>query len=211
MDLIHQLNWRYTINRNCVDITPEKLELILDNIRSSGSAFGFSPLNILSIDNCSQINKILPAALYPQLNKASHLLIFTAWTGIRHENINELIAYIASTNGLSLDHTNDYKEVMKILVKSKAEYHLEWSTKQAYIALGVGLTIAGEHKINAVPVETFEHGAIDKILNLKEKGMTCVTMLALGKRNESGETPVKKQHIKKPVRENELPFLMWSW
>jgi nitroreductase/dihydropteridine reductase len=207
MDLSQQFNWRYVVHRNATYLTPEKLQNILDNIRLSGSAFGFLPQNILAIDNSPRIHTILSAIRYPQLKRASHLLVFTAWTGIRHENINELISYIASAKGLSIDQSGDYKEVMKILVKSKAEYHGEWSTKQAYIALGIGLTAAGEQNIDAFPVDTFDREAFDKFLNLKEKGMTSVAILALGKQDESGEAAQQRVHIKKPAREREMPIM----
>jgi nitroreductase / dihydropteridine reductase len=199
MDLIHHFNWRYVFNPNSTHITPEKLEYILDIIRSSGSSFGFMPHNILAIDNNTKVHHIWPSAHNPQLEKATHLLVFTAWTAIRHENINELIAYIASAKGLSLDQTGDYKEVMKILVKSKAGYHVEWSTKQAYMALGIGLTAAGEQKIDAFPVEHFNREALDEHLNLKDKGMTSIAVLALGKRDGSNEI-LEKVLTKKPAR-----------
>ncbi len=200
MDLIHQLNWRYVIKKNGTRISTEQLNLILDNIRSSGFTFGLLPHTILVIDDAEQIDRILPESeQHSSLNKASHLIVFTTWTRIMNDNINELIAHIASSKGLSLANMSDYKETMKLLVKSPNESSLKWCTKQAYIALGIGISAAAGQKIEGAPVEEFDHEEVDRILHLEDKGLASVVMLALGQRDEHESTPVnpKKSIVKK--------------
>lgn len=60
-----------------------------------------------------------------------------------------------------------------------------WMDKQIYIALGMLLFAAGAAGVDACPIEGFDPQALDLAMNLKEKGLHSVVMVALGYR--SGE------------------------
>jgi len=179
MDLIHQFNWRYAVKKTGGCITSQKLGLIMDSIRASGSSFGLLPQTVFVIDKPEQLNSIFPPD-GQEIKRPTHLIVFSAWTSICHDNINEIIAHTASTNGLSLDHMEDYKTTMKLLLKHPEDFILKWCSKQAYMALGIGLSAAAGQKVDNTPIEVFDHHAIDKILNLKNKGLTSIVLLALG-------------------------------
>jgi nitroreductase / dihydropteridine reductase len=66
--------------------------------------------------------------------------------------------------------------------RSQAQKH-EWAARQAYIAFGTAITAAAVEQVDATPMEGFNPDAVDQILNLKEQGLSSVTILALGYRD----------------------------
>jgi nitroreductase len=54
--------------------------------------------------------------------------------------------------------------------------------KQAYLALGNLLTVCALEDIDACPIEGFEPKEYDRFLNLTEKGLQSVLVLAVGYR-----------------------------
>jgi len=59
-----------------------------------------------------------------------------------------------------------------------------WVKAQAYIPLGIMIETAALLGIDGGPMEGFQPEKVDDILNLKEKNLKSVTMLALGYRGE---------------------------
>jgi nitroreductase len=69
-------------------------------------------------------------------------------------------------------------------VSSKSsEQLLNWNMRQAYIALGTGLVAAAEEQVDSTPMEGFDPDALDKILELKGKGLRSAVIMALGYRD----------------------------
>ena len=67
----------------------------------------------------------------------------------------------------------------------QAEGVLQWASKQVYIALGVVLFGAASLGIDATPIEGYDAKLLDEELNLAEKGLKSVVMLALGYRSDA--------------------------
>jgi len=59
-----------------------------------------------------------------------------------------------------------------------------WMEKQVYLALGELLFAAAALKIDATPIEGFDHAVMDGILGLGERGLKSVVMAALGYRSD---------------------------
>ncbi|MFP4065744.1 MAG: nitroreductase family protein, partial [Bacteroidales bacterium] len=68
-----------------------------------------------------------------------------------------------------------------------------WAARQAYISLGFLLSAAAIEGLDACPMEGFSNEQFDKILGLKEKGLSSLAMMALGYRSPDDEF----QHYKK--------------
>jgi nitroreductase len=73
------------------------------------------------------------------------------------------------------------------LLHQTAEQQQNWASKQAYLALGVGITAAAAEAVDATPMEGFNPAALDQLLNLEEKGLKSVCMLALGYRDSAND------------------------
>ncbi|HAI40892.1 MAG TPA: NAD(P)H-dependent oxidoreductase, partial [Maribacter sp.] len=51
------------------------------------------------------------------------------------------------------------------------EENFNHAAKQAYIAFSQAIAAAAFEKVDATPIEGFDHAAVDKILGLREKGL----------------------------------------
>jgi nitroreductase len=78
-----------------------------------------------------------------------------------------------------------------------------WAAKQTYIALGTLLSAAADMKIDATPMEGFDRDAVNKILELPEKGLSATLIVTLGYRDVNDAT----QYLKKVRKPNEELFI----
>lgn len=187
MKIIDALNWRYaTKSMDGKKIPKKSLDIILEAIRLTPSSFGLQPYSIIVIENTELMKKIQPIAdMQPQIIEASVLLVFAAWENVTNQQINEFITLISKTRSVSEDSLKHKKEAIQVLLKNTAKENFNWATKQAYIGLGIGLAAAALEKVDTSPMEGFTPSDLDELLNLKEKGLRSVVLLALGYRKES--------------------------
>lgn len=207
MNLIEALNWRYATKRMTGKQVPEeKVERILDAIRLSASSMGLQPYTILTVTNNDLKKELQPAAYnQPQIVEGSHLIVFAAWDDISEGQIDEYMNQIADVRGVSLDSLKDFRTSLINTVQSRtSEERYEWAARQVYIALGTALTAAAVEKVDATPMEGFIPEKVDEILNLKEKGLKSVAMMALGYRDEENDFLA---NAKKVRRDKEKLFL----
>ncbi len=73
-----------------------------------------------------------------------------------------------------------------------------WATNQAYLALGNLLTVCAATNIDACPMEGFNPTEYDRILGLKEKGLTSVLLLPVGYRDET-DFMAKEKKVRKDM------------
>lgn len=207
MNLIEALNWRYATKRmNGKQVPKIKVERILDAIQLSASSMGLQPYTILSINNEELKEKLKPAAYnQPQITESSHLIIFAAWDDIRYQQIDEYMQQIADVRGVPSESLSDFRASLINTVESRSpDERYEWAARQVYIALGTALTAAAVEKVDATPMEGFEPEEVDEILNLREKGLRSVAMLALGYRDEENDFLA---NVKKVRRNKEKLFI----
>ncbi|WP_069131205.1 NAD(P)H-dependent oxidoreductase [Rhodohalobacter halophilus] len=190
MNLIDALNWRYATKRmNGQQVPEEKIEKILDSIRLSASSMGLQPYTIFTVTNEELKKKLQPAAYnQPQIVEGSHLIVFAAWDDISEQQIDEYMQNIADVRGVTLDSLTDFRNSLINTVQSRTpEERYEWAARQVYIALGTALTAAAVEQVDATPMEGFIPEKVDEILNLREKGLRSVAMMALGYRDEEND------------------------
>ena len=186
MELINALKWRYATKRmNGKKVAQEKIDNILEATRLSASSMGLQPYTILVVENEELKKKIQPAAFnQPQITEASHLLIFAAWDNVTEEQVNDYINNIAEVRGVSLESLEGFRKSLLNIVHGRTQQQkYEWSARQAYIAFGTAIAAAAVEEVDATPMEGFNADALDEVLNLKEKGLRSVTILALGYRD----------------------------
>jgi len=206
MSVTKALNWRYATKKmNGLKIPKVKMDLILDAISLSPSSFGLQPYSILIIENKAMLEKIKPiATMQTQITEASALLVFAAWDKITPEKINIYIEQIAKDRNVSIDSLKQMREHIEVLLKNSDSNNLVWSSKQAYIALGVGLVAAAEEEIDSTPMEGFNNKQLDDLLELKEKGLRSSVLMTLGYRDAENDYLVS---LKKVRREKEKLFI----
>ena len=207
MELIQALNWRYAAKRmNGQKVPQEKIDNILEATRLSPSSMGLQPYTILVVEDEDLRKQIQQVANnQPQIIEASHLLIFAAWDNITQNQINEYINHTAETRGVTLESLAGFKNaLLGIAKRNTQEQNYQWAARQAYIAFGTTIAAAATQEVDATPMEGFDAAALDKLLNLKEKGLRSVTLLPLGYRDADKDWLASQKKVR---REKEDLFL----
>lgn len=210
MNTLTSLKWRYATKRmNGEKVPAEKLENILDAIQLAPTSIGLQPFTVIVIGDSELKAKIAPAVNnQPQITEGSHVIVFAAWTEISDEKIDNYIEHIASVRNVSVESLGRIRNMIKGSVEGKTpEQLLNWTSRQAYIALGTGLVAAAEEHVDATPMEGFNPDALDLALGLKEKGLRSTVILALGYRD------AEKDYLssaKKVRRDKEDLFVRFS-
>jgi len=201
MQLIEDLNWRYAAKKmNGQTVPQEKLDYILEAARLSPSSSGLQPYEIFVISNKDLLEKIKPIAFnQSQITDCSHLLVFAAWDGYSLDRITKVFDRTLAERGLPADTMDDYKKTLWGMYEPlSTEWHANHAARQAYIALGVAMIAAAEQKVDATPMEGFSNDELDKLLELKEKGLKSAVILPLGYRDEANDWLVNMKKVRTP-------------
>ena len=201
MQVLENFNWRYaTKSMNGTPVPQEKVDYLLAAIRLSASSSGLQPYEVLVITDQEVKEKIKPIAWnQSQITDASHVLVFAAWDNYTEDRINGVFKYNNEQRNLPDTVTDEYRTNLVASYTAKtAEENFNHAAKQAYIALGTALIAAAEQEVDSTPMEGFDPAALDKILDLKSKGLRSVIVLPLGYRNEEGDWLVNMKKVRTP-------------
>ena len=201
MSLIENLKWRYATKKMNGNVVPqEKVDYILEATRLSASSSGLQPYEIFVITNKELLEKIKVLAWnQSQITDCSHLLVFAAWDGYSLERIEKVFNRTLAERGLPADTMDDYKKTLWGMYEPLSkEWHANHAARQAYIALGTALAAAAEQKVDATPMEGFTGEELDKLLELKEKGLKSAVLLPLGYRDEANDWLVNMKKVRTP-------------
>lgn len=197
-EIIDALNTRYAVkifDKN-KKISNEELNTILESGRLSPSSLGLEPWNFIVVNDLKTREAIYEYSKQPKVLDASHLIILTYKTNLV-EVIKERLERTAKIQNQKLEELESYKKFLEDSTKNKTEIELQsWLKAQTYTPLGIMTLTASLLGIDNCPMEGFQNEKIDEILNLKDKNLKSVTMLALGQR---GEDP---NALKPKIRKN---------
>lgn len=201
MSLLEDLKWRYATKKMNGNVVPqEKVDYILEAVRLSASSSGLQPYEVFVITNPELLEKIKAVAWnQSQITDCSHLLVFAAWDGYSLERIEKVFNRTLAERGLPADTMDDYKKTLWGMYEPLSqEWHANHAARQAYIALGTALAAAAEQKVDATPMEGFVAEEVDKLLELKEKGLKSAVILPLGYRDEANDWLVNMKKVRTP-------------
>lgn len=202
-NLLDSPNWRYATKKFDASkkISDTDLQTIKEAIRLSASSYGLQPYKVLIIESPEIRAKIQPVAWgQSQIVEASHLLVFANQTHFGDAEIEAFGANIVETRGISAESIQGYVDFMKSKISTlPLETRNNWTSKQAYIALGTLLNTAASLKIDATPMEGFEPEKVNEILGLDKLNLNATLIVALGYRHEDDIA----QHFKKVRKSNE--------
>jgi nitroreductase len=209
MNLIESLEWRYATKRmNGEQIPEEKMNNILDAVQLAPSSYGLTPYNVIVVQDPAMKEKLAPQCYnQPQIKESSALLIFAPWKIINDDNVDTYMQEIATTRSIPVEALVDLSNSIKGKIKSSTPEDLNaWASKQAYIALGVGLAAAAVEGIDSTPMEGFNPAGVNEVLGLGAKGLSAVCMLALGYRDAAQDYLA---NAKKVRRDKEKLFIKY--
>ncbi|MFA5010466.1 MAG: NAD(P)H-dependent oxidoreductase [Ignavibacteria bacterium] len=203
MQLLEALNWRYAVKRmNGFKLPEEKINRILEAVRLSPSAYGLQPYNIYMIESEDLKKRIRLAAFdQPQVTECSHLLVFAAWDNVTEIHVQDYLSFVAAERNLTIDKLEKLKHhIMKFVNSRTAKEKHEWAVRQTYLTLGTAITAAALEGVDSIPIEGFSPDEVDKILNLKDRGLKSAALFALGYRDEENDFLAKAKKVRRPIQ-----------
>jgi len=202
--LLEALEWRYAAKRMKGKTLPEDvLKRILEAIRLSPSSMGFAPYTILVVRDKSTRERILPHAFnQPQVVESGCLLVFATWTSFKEDQVEQYMQQISETRNVDRTSLNGFAaNILRKIKESSPEELREWAEKQAYIALGFGLTAAAVERIDATPMEGFIPKGVNDVLELEKKNLHATCLLALGYRDDQNDFLSSAKKVRRPHTE----------
>lgn len=204
MELLNALQWRYATKKmNGKPVSQDKVDKILKAAYLAPTSSGLQPFEIIVVTNPELKEKIKAVANgQSQITDSSHVVIFAAWDKYTEERINAVFKHMNTERGVPDSQTDNYRmSLINAYTSQTAEQNFEHAARQAYISFGTAIAAAAELQVDATPMEGFDNGALDSLLNLQEKGLRSVTILPLGYRDEENDWLFKLKKVRKPKEE----------
>jgi len=202
MGIVNNLKWRYATKRfdPSKKVSEKDIDYLKQAISLIPSSNGLQPYKVLIITNKDIRDRLRDVSWgQPQISEASHIFLFCNFTRLEPEKVDAFIKLGAEINGYPPEASKEYADNLKIQIASKTPEQLSnWTAKQAYIALGALISAASELKIDTCPMEGFLPVEYDKILGLKEQGLTAAVICAVGYRSHEDSNQYLKK-VRKPL------------
>lgn len=203
MSLYDNLHWRYATKKmNGTAVPEEKVEKILEAIRMAPTSMGLQPFQVIVITDHELKKEILPLAFnQQQMVDSSHLLVFAAWDQVTEDRAKAFIELNMKVRNVTEESLATVAGYLENLVKAGAESNFNWTSRQAYLAMGFGLVAAAEEKVDATPMEGFNNAGLDELLGLDKIGLKSVTLMPLGYRDDENDWLASLPKVRKPAEE----------
>ena len=199
-DVLEQLKWRYATKKFDASkrLSEEKLSILKESFNLTATSYGLQPLKMIILSNPDLKKLLVPITMdQDQVENASHVLVICTETKIDSDYIKDHFNLVVKIRSTPREILSSFEEYLVSSFSDKQSDELNiWSTNQAYLALGNLLTVCAIEKIDACPIEGFDPDKYDELLQLNEKGLQSVIVLAVGYRAEddmfSGFDKVRK-------------------
>lgn len=203
ISILNALYWRYATkvfdpNKK---IPGDQFELLLECLRLSPSSIDIQPWKFIVVNDINTRRELVKLSmLQTQLSEASHLVILCSLTDMDSRYIDKLITLEKKeSGGYSTFEQFRSQAISYIGSKSKGKLK-EWMAEQVYIALGFLLSACAMLKIDACPIEAFDHDKVNALLGLKKYGVESRVAVALGYRSEK-DTHSRDKKLRWPKEE----------
>lgn len=190
MELLNKLNWRYATKAMNGQVVPQaKLDNIIEAISLAPTSSGLQPFEVLVIKNQEVKEQIKPVAWNQSvIIDCSHLLVFAAWDNYTADRINKMFDLTNEVRGFENQGWENYRQMLLGNYPQRdAETNFQHAARQAYIAFSQAISAAAFEGIDTTPLEGFDPDAVDKILDLRSKGLRSCVMLPIGYRDSESD------------------------
>lgn len=204
MDVLHQLTWRYATKQFDREkkISAQDFGVLLESLRLAPSAYGLQPWKFIVVENLD-VRKQLRKYSYnqTQVTDASHFIVLCAKTSLSTDYVDAYIQEMARVREKPVESYTAFRTmIVEDIAERSAKSIREWNSQQVYLALGFVLATSAYMGIDACPLEGFKPKSYDRILGLKEQGLTAVVCVALGYRDANDKTIARKK-VRFPAQE----------
>lgn len=194
--ILDQLNWRYATKQfDPSRVIDEKDWTTLEAaVLLAPSSYGLQPWKLVVVTDPA-VRQQLPAAAWgqPQPRDCSHFVVFAAMKTTTADYVDRFIRLIAAQRDVSVDSLDGYRQAILGKVTGMKNGHLDWNSRQCYIALGILLQTAAMLSIDACPMEGIVREKMDSLLGLSESEYTAVVACALGYRSPDDTLAVSRK------------------
>jgi len=201
---IQQLQWRYATKKfdsNKI-LAEDKLNILKHAFNLTATSYGLQTIKMLVIKDKTLRAKLVEHSYkQKQVLDASHLLVICIQDDILNTDVDQYYSNIQNIRETPEPILKPYKEGLLAMVsKMSVEERQQWSTKQAYIALGNLMTVCALERIDACPMEGFVPSKYDEILQLNTKGLKTVLLLPVGYR-AADDMFAEFKKVRQPIEE----------
>ena len=183
--LLEQLQWRYAVKRFDPQrrVPDETWQTLEQSLILTPSSYGLQPWKFVVITDPA-IKAQLPALSWHQKQPldCSHMVVLAARRTMDATYIDTFIEHVCQTRKLEPQTMAGYRNVL-VTVTEKMHSHLDWNTRQVYIALGQLMVSAAVLGIDTCPMEGIDHDQYDRLLGLDATDYTSVVGCAVGYRH----------------------------
>ena len=200
MELLDKLKWRYAAKAmNGEKVAQEKIDSIIEAASLAPTSSGLQPFEIMVVTNQEVKEKIREIGWNQSvITDCSHLLVFAAWDTYTAERINKMFDLTNEIRGFKNEGWENYRQMLLNSYPQKdAEENFQHAARQAYVAFSQSIAAAAFEDVDSTPIEGFAPDALDKILNLREKGLRSCVILALGYRDSENDWLVNLTKVRK--------------
>lgn len=204
MSLLEDFKWRYATKRmNGESVSQDKVDYILKAAHLAPTSSGLQPFRIFVISKSATKKQLSPMAMnQPQITECSHVLVFAAFDEYTQERVDRVFAQQERERNLPAGTTDAYKQQLQSSFNAQTkEDHFNHAARQAYIGLGFALAAAAEQRVDATPMEGFDNKQVDEFLQLANRGLRSVALLALGYRDAENDWLVNLKKVRTPIEE----------
>jgi nitroreductase len=182
------LQWRYACKKfdSGKKIPDQDWELLLTSLRDAPTSYGLQPFRFILVENAALREKLRAVSWnQAQVTDASHFLVVISKAKVTNEDVDHFMALNSRIRNVSLDSLKGYRDmiVKNVVDAMTVGQCLEWTRRQAYIALGFLLETAALLGIDTTPMEGLDPETYDSILGLGPTGYKTVAAVALGYRH----------------------------
>ena len=189
-DLLEHLNWRYATKQfdPVKTIAPEIWTALEDTLVLTPSSYGLQPWKFLIVTSPELKTQLQPFSWnQSQVTDSSHYVVLAIKKNLTAEDVDRFMSRTAELRGGTVDAMAGYRNlIVSDLVDGARSFSInQWSTRQAYIALGNFMTSAALLGVDTCAMEGIEPVNYDRVLGLSVKGFTAVVACAAGYRSDA--------------------------
>lgn len=192
MTFLSQLDWRFAAKDfdTSKPVHEQDIAKILHAVHLAPTSFGLQPFHVVTVSDPDLKKNIRKHAWdQPQIENASHVLVFCTRTDTDVKRIEQLIGIMSGGSLEAREKLAPYEGIMHTSLGTRTPEELKaWGDRQTYIALGFAMAACAELAIDSCPIEGFLPEEVDKILKLSPHIRSTV-MLPVGYRTADPTQP----------------------
>ena len=185
--ILTQLKWRYATKQfdPSRKINAQDWVALEDALVLTPSSYGAQPWKFLVITDQGVKEKLVPVSWgQKQVADCSHHVVFAIVKNYGNAQIDAYMKRTAEVRGGTVEALDTFRKMLAsdIVDGPRSKWVNEWSTRQAYIALGNFMTSAAMLGVDTCPMEGFQPDKYDEILGLDKLDLASVVACPAGYR-----------------------------